>query len=68
VVSVDIYRPAAREQLAIIARDIKIPIYPGTPEETAPSIWPAPRAAKPPTTAAMCCWSIPPAACTSTIS
>ena len=36
LVSVDIYRPAAREQLAIIARDIKIPIYPGTPEETLP--------------------------------
>ena len=29
MVSVDIYRPAAREQLAIIARDIKVPIYPG---------------------------------------
>ena len=35
-VSVDIYRPAAREQLAIIARDIKAPIYTGTPEETLP--------------------------------
>ena len=36
LVSVDIYRPAAREQLAILARDLKVPIYPGTPEETAP--------------------------------
>ena len=36
MVSVDIYRPAAREQLAIIARDIKVPIYPGTPEEKLP--------------------------------
>jgi signal recognition particle subunit SRP54 len=36
MVSVDIYRPAAREQLAIIAKDIKVPIYPGTPEEKAP--------------------------------
>src|SRR6202789_524264 len=36
LVSVDVYRPAARQQLAIIARDIKAPIYPGTPEETAP--------------------------------
>src|ERR1700680_2907061 len=26
MVSVDVYRPAAREQLAIIARDIKVPI------------------------------------------
>jgi signal recognition particle subunit SRP54 len=37
MVSVDIYRPAAREQLAIIARDIKVPIYPGAPEEKAPA-------------------------------
>ncbi|HVY93839.1 MAG TPA: signal recognition particle protein [Bryobacteraceae bacterium] len=36
LVSVDIYRPAARDQLAIIARDIKAPIYPGTPEEKLP--------------------------------
>jgi signal recognition particle subunit SRP54 len=36
VVSVDIYRPAARQQLAIIARDTKTPIYAGTPEETKP--------------------------------
>jgi signal recognition particle subunit SRP54 len=36
LVSVDIYRPAAREQLAIVARDIKAPIYAGTPEETLP--------------------------------
>jgi len=35
LVSVDIYRPAARKQLAIIARDNKLPIYEGTPEETA---------------------------------
>ena len=34
LVSVDIYRPAARHQLAIIARDNKLPIYAGTPEET----------------------------------
>ena len=32
----DVYRPAAREQLTIIARDIGQPIYAGTPEETAP--------------------------------
>jgi signal recognition particle subunit SRP54 len=36
MVSVDIYRPAAREQLAILAREVKVPIYPGTPEEKAP--------------------------------
>src|SRR5271157_4254921 len=36
VVSVDVYRPAARQQLAIIARDNKIPVYAGTPEETVP--------------------------------
>jgi len=36
VVSVDVYRPAARQQLAVIAREIKLPIYAGTPEETKP--------------------------------
>jgi signal recognition particle subunit SRP54 len=36
LVSVDIYRPAAREQLAILARDLKVPIYAGTPEEKLP--------------------------------
>src|SRR5215469_16337864 len=36
MVSVDIYRPAARQQLAVIARDNKIPIYAGAPEETLP--------------------------------
>jgi len=37
MVSVDVYRPAARQQLAIIARDLKIPIYEGTPEEKLPA-------------------------------
>src|SRR6059058_4777440 len=36
LVSVDVYRPAARHQLSVIARDIKMPIYAGTPEETKP--------------------------------
>jgi len=36
LVSVDIYRPAAREQLAILAREVKVPIYPGVAGETAP--------------------------------
>ena len=36
LVSVDIYRPAAREQLAILAREVKVPIYAGAPEETLP--------------------------------
>src|SRR3954471_17150029 len=36
VVSVDIYRPAARQQLSILARDVKVPIYEGTAEETKP--------------------------------
>src|SRR5205823_10900485 len=35
LVSVDVYRPAAREQLAIIARDLKTPISAGPPEEKA---------------------------------
>jgi signal recognition particle subunit SRP54 len=37
MVSVDIYRPAAREQLRIVARDVNLPIYTGAPEETAPA-------------------------------
>jgi signal recognition particle subunit SRP54 len=37
MVSVDVYRPAAREQLRVIARDINLPIYAGTPEETQPT-------------------------------
>src|ERR1700758_1139714 len=36
LVSVDIYRPAAREQLKGVARDIKLPIYDGSPEESKP--------------------------------
>ena len=37
MVSVDIYRPAAREQLRVIARDVNLPIYEGVPEETTPA-------------------------------
>ncbi len=33
VVSVDVYRPAARKQLSIIAKQIQLPIYEGKPEE-----------------------------------
>jgi signal recognition particle subunit SRP54 len=36
LVSVDVYRPAAREQLKVIARDINQPIYEGTSEEKKP--------------------------------
>jgi signal recognition particle subunit SRP54 len=37
MVSVDVYRPAARKQLSILARDLKLPVYEGTPEETKPA-------------------------------
>ncbi len=37
LVSVDVYRPAARQQLSVLAREIKVPIYEGTPEETKPA-------------------------------
>jgi signal recognition particle subunit SRP54 len=37
LVSVDVYRPAAREQLRVLASEIKAPIYAGTPEETKPA-------------------------------
>jgi signal recognition particle subunit SRP54 len=36
MVSVDVYRPAAREQLKVIARDIGQPIYEGAAEEKQP--------------------------------
>jgi len=36
VVSVDVYRPAAREQLKVIAREVGQAIYEGAPEETKP--------------------------------
>jgi signal recognition particle subunit SRP54 len=36
VVSVDVYRPAAREQLRVIAKEIALPVYEGTLEETQP--------------------------------
>jgi len=36
MVSVDVYRPAAREQLRVVAKDVGMPIYPGTPEESKP--------------------------------
>jgi signal recognition particle subunit SRP54 len=36
LVSVDVYRPAARDQLKILARDLKIPIYEGEPGNNVP--------------------------------
>ena len=33
MVSVDVYRPAARQQLSVIAKEIHIPVYEGTAEE-----------------------------------
>lgn len=37
MVSVDVYRPAARAQLSVIARDLKLPVYEGKPEEKTPA-------------------------------
>ena len=69
MVSVDVYRPAAREQLRVIAREVGQSDLRGRAgRKAARSTWRAPRAAKPPTPAATCCWWIPPAACTSTTS
>jgi signal recognition particle subunit SRP54 len=36
MVSVDVYRPAARRQLSVIARGINLPVYEGKPEEETP--------------------------------
>lgn len=37
LVSVDVYRPAAREQLAVLAKQLQIPIHPGESGEHRPS-------------------------------
>ncbi len=37
MVSVDVYRPAARQQLSVIGRDIGLPVYEGLPEEKSPA-------------------------------
>src|SRR5260221_4862540 len=37
MVSVDVYRPAARKQLSVLARDLKLPIYEGVEGETKPA-------------------------------
>src|SRR5579884_2519543 len=36
LVSVDVYRPAARHQLSVLANTVNTPIYEGAPEETTP--------------------------------
>ena len=36
LVSVDVYRPAARHQLSILAKQLNAPVYEGTAEETKP--------------------------------
>lgn len=36
MVSVDVYRPAARRQLAVIGHEIRMPVYEGEPGESAP--------------------------------
>src|SRR5207247_6279572 len=38
MVSVDVYRPAAREQLSVLARDLKLPVYDGAAEEAKPAV------------------------------
>ena len=68
MVSVDVYRPAAREQLKVIARESRpAHLRRRAGRERCRSIWRARRAArKPSTPGATCCWWIPPAACIST--
>jgi signal recognition particle subunit SRP54 len=71
LVSVDVYRPAAREQLRVVAKAVSSLIYEARrPSRTPPrsSACRRKRAAKPSTTAATCSSSIPPAVCTSTSS
>src|SRR3954471_9519387 len=42
LVSVDVYRPTARHQLSILAKNVTTPIYEGTAEETKPRELPKP--------------------------
>jgi signal recognition particle subunit SRP54 len=37
MVSVDVYRPAARKQLSVIGKAVGLPVYEGQPEETTPA-------------------------------
>src|SRR5258707_1480271 len=37
MLSLDVYRPAARKQLSVLARDLKLPIYERTGAETKPA-------------------------------
>ena len=70
LVSVDVYRPAAREQLTVIARESEAADLRRharrsvEPVELARSA----RRGSASTPDATCCWSTPPAACTSTTS
>ncbi len=36
MVSVDVYRPAARQQLSVIGRDLRLPVYEGAADEKTP--------------------------------
>ncbi len=55
MVSVDVYRPAAREQLSVIARDIKLPVYEGAAgRDASRSNWPRGARARPCRPAATC--------------
>lgn len=36
MVSVDVYRPAARHQLSVLGKDLKLPVYAGAPDEKDP--------------------------------
>ena len=67
LVSVDVYRPAARHQLSILAKNVNVPIYEGKPEETKPlELARSARRESMFRPDATSFWSIPPAASTST--
>jgi signal recognition particle GTPase len=66
VVSCDVYRPAAIEQLKTVAGQAGAEFFPSTRRPTSRSTSPAMPSIGPSGTTMTCCWSTPPAAWPST--
>ena len=66
LVSVDVYRPAARDQLKVIAKDIGVKFWEGNPADKPLAALPGCAARSAQYRRTTCSSSIPPAGCTST--